>query len=183
MNDAAVTRLKQLSCLSNLESMFKVHRATGTASCFRSWIGMVITKKALGAAWVAQRKALAKIEAVKSMELKSIMNQERAQKNKEMSDIEGANKKNAALSSLKNVLRKLLNSEKIGAFTKFKIHFYVDRALREDAAGQQANLQEAVQAATFETELRRKQVGPCVWVWPGFHILAAACSCSVCYDR
>jgi len=74
-----------------------------------------------------------------------------------MSDIKGANKKNAALSSLKNVLRKLLNAEKIGAFTKFKIHFYVDRALREDAAGQQANLQEAVQAATFETELRRKQ--------------------------
>eukprot|EP00658_Telonema_sp_P-2_P026881 TRINITY_DN20890_c0_g1_i1.p1 TRINITY_DN20890_c0_g1~~TRINITY_DN20890_c0_g1_i1.p1 ORF type:complete len:202 (-),score=63.59 TRINITY_DN20890_c0_g1_i1:110-715(-) len=122
----------------------------GSAACFRTWLGLVIRKKALTAAWIAQRQALAKIESAKNMEMKTILNQERNKSATAMAAIQNSHRKGNAMRALDKVLQRWILRPQHGALRKWQLGFWLSKE-------NQDSLQEAVQAATFETELRRKQ--------------------------
>ena len=154
----SISDVKKQAALRTVHQILVKRLQTGVAACYREWTAMVIRKKALAAAWIAQKKALAKIESAKSMEMKQALNKEQRKVAHQLTEMQSSNRKGNAMRGLQTVLRRWLWKPQASALKKFQIAFYVDRALKENVSDQAASVQEAVQAPTFETQLKMKQV-------------------------
>ena len=64
MDPAVAAVLKQSALRQCCDIVYRWHFA-GVSLSFQAWKGMISQKKALSQSWVAQRRALAKIEAAK----------------------------------------------------------------------------------------------------------------------